>query len=93
MTSNEVLSMYENIAGLTGKMAAAAQAEDWNGFDGLQAQCAAQAAAAATGVPALEGARRLRKIDLLKQIMANDRAIREVTEPWMGQLDRAMRAH
>ena len=93
MTSNEVLSMYENIAGLTGKMAAAAQSEDWIGFDSLQAQCAAQAAAAATGVPALEGARRLRKIDLLKQIMANDRAVRDVTEPWMGQLDRAMRAH
>ena len=93
MTSNEVLSMYETIAGLTGKMAAAAQSGDWNGFDSLQAQCAAQAAAAATGVPALEGARRLRKIDLLKQIMANDRAVREITEPWMGQLDRAMRAH
>ncbi|MGX4644281.1 flagellar protein FliT [Massilia sp. SYSU DXS3249] len=93
MTSNEVLSMYENIAGLTGKMAAAAQSDDWNGFDSLQAQCATQASAAATGVPALEGAKRLRKIDLLKQIMANDRAIRDITEPWMGQLDRAMCAH
>jgi len=93
MTSNEVLSMYENIAGLTGKMAAAAQSGDWNGFDSLQAQCAAQASATATGVPALDGAKRLRKIDLLKQIMANDRAVRDVTEPWMGQLDRAMRTH
>ena len=93
MTSNEVLSMYENIAGLTGKMATAAQSDDWKGFDSLQAQCAAQAAATATGVPALEGAKRLRKIDLLKQIMANDRAIRDITEPWMGQLERAMCAH
>jgi flagellar protein FliT len=93
MTSNEVLSMYENIAGLTGKMAAAAQSGDWNGFDGLQAQCAAQASTTASGVPALDGAKRQRKIDLLKQIMANDRAVRDVTEPWMGQLDRAMRAH
>ncbi len=25
---------------------------------------------------------RMRKIDLIKQIMANDKAIREVTEPW-----------
>ena len=93
MTSNEVLAMYENIAGLTGKMALAAQSGDWTGFEGLQAQCAAQASAAATGVPALDGTKRLRKIDLLKQIMANDRAVRDVTEPWMGQLDRAMRAH
>lgn len=93
MTSTEVLSMYENIAGLTRKMAVAAQSDDWNGFDRLQEQCSAEAAATATGVPALDGARRLRKIDLLKQIMANDRAIRDITEPWMGQLDRAMRAH
>ena len=82
MTSNEVLSMYENIAGLTSKMAVAAQAGDWNSLGALEKQCALQAAASATGVPALEGAPRLRKIDLLKQIMANDRAVRAVTEPW-----------
>ena len=93
MTANEVLSMYENIAGLTGKMAVAAQAGDWNGFDRLETQCAGAARAAASGVPALEGAQRKRKIDLLKQIMANDRAVRDVTEPWMGQLARAMQAH
>jgi flagellar protein FliT len=77
MTSNEVLAMYENIAALTCRMAAAARDGDWNGF-------------ARTGVPALEGEQRKRKIDLLKQIMANDRAVRDITEPWMGQLDRAM---
>ena len=93
MKQNEVLAMYENIAGLTGQMATAAQTGDWHGFDKLEGQCASQASAAASGVPALEGARRLRKIDLLKQIMANDRAIRDITEPWMGQLDRALCAH
>jgi flagellar protein FliT len=90
MTSNEVLAMYENIAALTGRMAAAARDGDWNGFAQLETQCALQAGAARTGVPALEGEQRKRKIDLLKQIMANDRAVRDVTEPWMGQLDRAM---
>ena len=93
MTSNDVLSMYENIAGLTSKMAVAAQAGDFERLARLETQCAIQAAATATGVPALEGAPRMRKIDLLKMIMANDRAIRDITEPWMGQLDRAMRAH
>jgi flagellar protein FliT len=90
MTSNEVLSMYENIAALTGRMAAAARDGDWNGFAQLESQCALQASAARTGVPPLEGDQRKRKIDLLKQIMANDRAVRDVTEPWMGQLDRVM---
>jgi flagellar protein FliT len=93
MTSNEVLSMYENLAGLTTKMSAAAQAGDWSTLTSLEKQCASQAAAVATGVPAVSGAPRMRKIDLLKQIMANDRAIREVTEPWMGQLKNAMAAH
>jgi flagellar protein FliT len=97
MTSNDVLSMYENLAGLSGQMKVAAQAGDWNGFDKLNVQASTAvgvaAGAAIGGVPALDGAKRQRKIDLIKQLMANDRAIREVTEPWMGQVERAMCAH
>jgi flagellar protein FliT len=93
MTSNEVLSMYENIAGLTGRMALAAQAGDWNGLAQLETRCVIESAATVRGVPALEGAQRMRKVDLLKQIMANDRAVRTVTDSWMGQLERAMSTH
>ncbi len=82
MTSNEVLSMYEAIAGLTAKMAVAARAGDVEALSHMETQCALQSVAAIGGVPALAGAARMRKIDLLKQIMANDRAIREVCEPW-----------
>jgi flagellar protein FliT len=92
MTSNEVLAMYENIAALTGRMATAANEGDMESLARLETQCAIHAAAARNGVPKLEGDQRKRKIDLLKQIMANDRAVRDVTEPWMGQLDRAMSA-
>ncbi|UUZ50100.1 flagellar protein FliT [Massilia sp. B-10] len=91
MTSNEVLTMYENIAVLTGKMAHAAQAGDFQSLAKMEAQCAQQSAATASGVPALEAAPRQRKIDLLKQIMANDRAIRAVTEPW--ELSQVMATH
>jgi len=93
MTSNDVLSMYENLAGLSGQMKVAAQAGDWNGFDKLNVQASVAAGAAIGGVPALDGAKRQRKIDLIKQLMANDRAIRDVTEPWMGQVERALCAH
>ena len=86
MTSTEVLSMYENIAGLSNQMVAAARMSDWDGLRQLEGQCASEARGAAAGVPALSGAPRLRKIDLLKQILANDRAIRDVTEPWMNQI-------
>ncbi|WP_348699818.1 flagellar protein FliT [Duganella fentianensis] len=84
MTSSEVLSMYENIAGMTNHMANAARMGDWDGLSKLENRCAAESRAISTGVPALSGAQRLRKIDLLKQILANDRAIRDVTEPWMN---------
>ncbi len=91
MTSNEVLSMYEQIAGLTAQMAVAAKSGDIDHLTGLERQVAAQAAKVDSGAPAMAGAMRMRKIDLLKQIMANDRAIREVTEPW--KLEDVMAAH
>jgi len=86
MTSSEVLSMYENIAGLTNQMAAAARMGDLAGLDKLENRCAAEASAVSSGVPALGGAQRLRKIDLLKQILANDREIRDLTDPWMNKV-------
>ena len=41
---------------------------------------------AASAAPT-QGDARKRKIELLKQILANDRAIREVTEPWHNRLN------
>jgi flagellar protein FliT len=86
MTSSEVLSMYENIAGLTNQMAAAARIGDVNRLGQLEDQCAVEARSTSTGVPALSGGQRLRKIDLLKQILANDREIRDLTDPWMSSV-------
>lgn len=85
--------MYENLAGLTGQMAQAAKAGNWSDFEQLNLEARVEARSATAGVPALDGAKRLRKIDLLKQLMANDRAIRDITEPFDGQLDRALHAH
>lgn len=88
MTSTEVLSMYENVAGLTGKMVMAARASDWESLGRLENQAAATVASVTAGatVAAQQGDARARKIALLKQILANDRAIRDVTEPWMNQV-------
>jgi len=93
MNANDVLSIYENLAGLTGQMAQAAKSGDWNEFAQLNVEARVEAASATAGVPALDGAKRLRKIDLLKQLMANDRAIRDLTEPVNGQLERMLQAH
>lgn len=87
MTSTDVLSIYEKLAGLTGRMADAARSDDWESFGRLENQCALQAECLGhESVPALSGDSRMRKVDLLKAILANDRAIREVTDPWQAQL-------
>lgn len=92
MTSQDVLSMYENIAGLTGSMAHAAQAGDWDRLADLEGECGAQASAARAGVPALDGDARQRKLALLREIMANDRTIRAAADPWQARLDALMGA-
>lgn len=93
MNANDVLAMYENLADLTGQMTHAAKAGDWHEFAQLNMEARAQVAPAVAGMPALTGAKRLNKVALLKQLMANDRAIRDVTEPWDEQVDRALQAH
>lgn len=93
MTSQDVLSMYEQIAGITAQMAVAAQAGDWNRLALLEGQCKTHAGAADAGAMPLTGELRARKVALLKQIMANDRAIREVTEPWHARVAATMSAH
>jgi len=81
MTPTDVLAMYENIAGLTNQMVAAARSSDWDGLSILEKQCSQETQAMQPGaVPALSAAARKRKIDLLKQILANDRTIRDLTE-------------
>ena len=86
MTSTQVLATYEKIAGLTSQMAVAAQASDWDTLDRMENQCAAASVALMGGAAPLQGDARQRKIELLKQILANDRAIRDVTEPWQNRL-------
>lgn len=93
MTSTDVLSIYEKLAGLTGRMAEAARSDDWESFSRLESQCELQAESLShESVPALSGDSRQRKVDLLKAILANDRAIREVTDSWQVQLAGIMQA-
>ena len=84
----DILTMYEQLAGLTAEMAVAARAGDWDRLSALEDACRARTSALQAGVPALTGELRARKAALVKQIMANDRAIRDVTEPWQAQLAR-----
>ena len=83
MNSAEVISLYEQIATLTRQMAAAARISDWDSLDRLELLCATQARRVqAATIPALSGANRLHKQDLLRQILANGREVQMMTSPW-----------
>ncbi len=93
MSCSEVITMYETIARLTNQMAAAARSNDWDRLTCLERQCATASSAIGDGkVAPLGGAARARKFDLVKQILANDREIRNNTEPWIRQLSNIMQA-
>lgn len=88
---NMVVEDYQRLSEYTGKMAAAAAAGEWDELIALEQRCTAHVAILKTrdAVPADESARQ-QKVALIKKILADDRAIRDKTEPWMRQLERIM---
>lgn len=88
MTSHEILSVYQTMRQLSGQMLAAAINNDWDQLTVLEQRCAAQVNRLREQEPAapLEGAEREQKIDLIKQMLSDDRQIRDLTAPWMAQL-------
>ncbi|MEW5904743.1 MAG: flagellar protein FliT [Pseudomonadota bacterium] len=90
---NMVVEDYQRLSEYTGKMAAAAAAGEWDELIALEQRCTAHVATLKTrdGVPADESARQ-QKVALIKKILADDKAIRDKTEPWMRQLERIMQS-
>ncbi|MDY7578324.1 flagellar protein FliT [Herbaspirillum sp. RTI4] len=88
MNSEEAISLYESIATVTDQMLAAARSSDWQLLSSLEAQCAQyvdRLRANESAVP-LEQAARERKITIIKKILADDKDIRSLTEPWLNHL-------
>ena len=88
MNNDQVIEMYEDLSTLTGRMLAAARSGDWDNLVELETDCAARVQALQAGEPvaALSGASRERKVQMIHEILANDRAIRDLTMPWMARL-------
>lgn len=95
MNEQNVISHYESLSGLTGQMLDAARNGEWDALVGLEQQCSREVAQMRTLVPggALDETSRQRKISLIKKILADDAAIRNMTESWMGQLQRIMHSN
>lgn len=90
MNSQEVISVYETVAVITDQMLAAARNNDWDLLVELESRCARQVEILRQGEPPvpLTGESRVRKVQIIQKILADDREIRNLTEPWMAQLSR-----
>ena len=88
MNSEQVISLYEMVSDITSKMLAAAHSRDWENLVALELDCASTVQALKEGeIPtALSGPSRARKVEIIHQILAHDREIRDLTSPWMAQL-------
>ncbi len=92
MTSQETLSVYEAMAELTGQMLAASRDGDWNQLDVLEQRHSAHVRRLnlrAAALP-LTGESRVKKVEFIGKMLADDRKIRDLTMPWMAQLSALM---
>ena len=86
------VALYESVAVLTAQMLHAAQQKNWGRLKSLEARSVAfivriqELSAHET----LDEHLKRRKLGLIKHILADDKAIRELTSPWMARLDRIM---
>lgn len=87
-TTEQVLVIYESMAQLSTAMLAAARDGDWDRLTELERDCAAQLRIlhAHEATVAMHGPARTRKIALIRNILADDREIRDLTMPWMARL-------
>ena len=88
MTSQEVVTVYEAMVGITEQMVQAAESGDWDLLVELEQQCAAYTRQLKHSEQpvALVGANRERKVAAIRQMLDDDRKIRDLTMPWMAQL-------
>ena len=88
MNSQEVILLYETVAVITDQMLVAAKKRDWEVLAMLESRVAdhVQVLRGAEVPAALSGETRLRKVRIIQEILAHDRAIRDITEPWMAEL-------
>lgn len=89
---NPVIENYEFLSSVMGQMRVAATQGAWDHLVELEQQCSQRVDAmkAQDAVTPLDESARLRKVALIRKILADDAEIRNCTQPWMAQLQRIM---
>lgn len=93
MNSFELITIYEKVDQLTSNMLIAAKSGDWEKLSQLEDDCSEQVSILKINEIPLELPVELKtkKINIIKNILSNDRAIRDITEPWMLELSNLMK--
>jgi flagellar protein FliT len=88
MNCEEIIDTYESVAQITKNMLDAARQGAWDDLIGLESKVAAHIKhlSAHEAPIKLTPALRNRKLTVIKQILADDKEIRDLTEPWMQKL-------
>lgn len=87
MDTYEVIALYETVADITDQMLSAARDGDWDRLALLERRCAGHVETLKSDTPApLTGDIRVRKVQIINKILADDREIRNIAEPWMAKL-------
>lgn len=94
MESTEILALYENVAVITSQMLDAARRRDWQTMTTLENDCSntVQRIRENENPAPLSAEMKQRKIQVIKQILADDKEIRDITEPWMTELAQLMQS-
>ncbi len=84
----QTIIVYEHVRTITGQMLEAAHIRDWEQMTMLESRCSQYVNILKTegSVEPLSGDLRKKKVQLILDIMKNDRAIRDITHPWMNEL-------
>ncbi|WP_229455770.1 flagellar protein FliT [Massilia sp. KIM] len=88
MSTHDILAVYESMVDLSRQMLDAAVSSDWDRLVQLEDRAASQVARlqdGERGVP-FEGEQRVRKIAILKQLLDDDRRIRDLAMPKLAEL-------
>jgi len=91
--AEQLIAHYERLTQISSAMLAAARQHDWEGLDALGATFLEVVDTIKTidlPPPALSADQRLAKSRIIRQILDNDRAIRDITQPWMRELQALM---
>jgi flagellar protein FliT len=93
--TERLLATYDSLSRTTGHMLAAAQHGDWERLVCLEKDCAdlvARLSSLERDDP-LPETLRSRKAALIRKVLADDAAIRNITEPWMQRLETMLGAN